>query len=432
MRTIVLGIMSLGLLAGCEGPEGPAGPPGETGPAGPAGEVGPAGPMGEQGPMGIPGDGGACAADSDCDDGLFCNGTESCDVDSGDCVPGTAPDCDDSVSCTVDFCDEGADVCLAFADSSMCESFEVCVPTSGCEGDMPLANPECQMAGWTYGRAIDIVSTGADTSDVTVGVVLDTAELIADSKMAADCADLRFVDGAGMDLPYWIESGCDTSMTTIRVRVPELSFGTNQIYAQYGNPAAAAVSDVNAAYVLFDDFESGALTGWTTGADQFEAGHDDGHAEDATAGAANEGSFGMRLRGDASCFSGPFNGITPFAEMDLMLPASSYCIDFDARADVTGFEFSTSASVAARVRVDGDVLFSDATGCSGSGCTATGTYESQALEIEWGAIDTLRFEGRAGDCSDGNALFDNIRVYGCVVGGEVFTRVVSELDCSAI
>ena len=39
----------------------------------------------------------ACAIDADCDDSLFCNGTETCDVPSGTCQAGTAPICDDGV-----------------------------------------------------------------------------------------------------------------------------------------------------------------------------------------------------------------------------------------------------------------------------------------------------------------------------------------------
>jgi hypothetical protein len=46
-----------------------------------------------------------------CNDGLFCNGTETCNPSSG-CVPGTPPNCDDSVACTVDSCDEANDACV--------------------------------------------------------------------------------------------------------------------------------------------------------------------------------------------------------------------------------------------------------------------------------------------------------------------------------
>jgi hypothetical protein len=46
-----------------------------------------------------------CATDADCDDGLFCNGEETCDTDTGECVAG-APAC---AEC--DTCDEENDEC---------------------------------------------------------------------------------------------------------------------------------------------------------------------------------------------------------------------------------------------------------------------------------------------------------------------------------
>ena len=41
------------------------------------------------------------ATDSLCDNGLFCDGAETCDP-TLDCQAGTAPDVDDGVTCTVD------------------------------------------------------------------------------------------------------------------------------------------------------------------------------------------------------------------------------------------------------------------------------------------------------------------------------------------
>lgn len=46
----------------------------------------------------------ACGSDSECDDGRYCNGLESC-VD-GVCIPGEFVDCDDGNLCTNDTCDD--------------------------------------------------------------------------------------------------------------------------------------------------------------------------------------------------------------------------------------------------------------------------------------------------------------------------------------
>jgi hypothetical protein len=53
----------------------------------------------------------ACADDSDCDDGLWCNGEETCG-DAGECVEGTAVECDDADPCTSDECDEASAACV--------------------------------------------------------------------------------------------------------------------------------------------------------------------------------------------------------------------------------------------------------------------------------------------------------------------------------
>ncbi len=50
-----------------------------------------------------------CRVDSQCDDGLFCNGTEQCV--SGFCQAGEAAACDDGIDCTVDACDEDTRAC---------------------------------------------------------------------------------------------------------------------------------------------------------------------------------------------------------------------------------------------------------------------------------------------------------------------------------
>src|SRR5678816_3304319 len=59
-------------------------------------------------------------ADSLCDDGVFCNGVEHCDVPTRACVAGTTPPCDDTVGCTVGRCDTATDACTQDADDAAC------------------------------------------------------------------------------------------------------------------------------------------------------------------------------------------------------------------------------------------------------------------------------------------------------------------------
>jgi len=53
-----------------------------------------------------------CRSANDCNDGLFCNGTESCSAE-GRCVLGTPVRCDDSIACTTDACVESLHRCVS-------------------------------------------------------------------------------------------------------------------------------------------------------------------------------------------------------------------------------------------------------------------------------------------------------------------------------
>ncbi len=81
--------------------------------------------------------------DSKCDDGIFCNGAETCDPVEG-CLPGTPPDCNDNIECTIDFCNEETDECEHSPDDDFCDDYdvcngiEVCDPASGCLPGTPL------------------------------------------------------------------------------------------------------------------------------------------------------------------------------------------------------------------------------------------------------------------------------------------------------
>jgi len=58
----------------------------------------------------------ACESDAECDDGLFCNGAETC-ADAV-CQAGAPPACDDGIACTVDACSESAGACTSAAPDS--------------------------------------------------------------------------------------------------------------------------------------------------------------------------------------------------------------------------------------------------------------------------------------------------------------------------
>jgi hypothetical protein len=60
--------------------------------------------------------------------------------------------------------------------------------------------------------------------------------------MLASCADLRFFDPSGSAVPYWIETGCNTSKTLVWVRPQLIPAGTSQLHVRMNNPSATPAS----------------------------------------------------------------------------------------------------------------------------------------------------------------------------------------------
>jgi cysteine-rich repeat protein len=123
-----------------------------------------------------------------CDDGVFCNGEETCDPGSG-CLAGTPPVTDDGVGCTVDACDEGADAVLHTPDDSLCDDglycngSETCDAVADCQpGDPPTTDDGVSCTADSCDEANDsIVHTPDDLlcDDADVCTV-DICDAIAD------------------------------------------------------------------------------------------------------------------------------------------------------------------------------------------------------------------------------------------------------------
>jgi hypothetical protein len=90
--------------------------------------------------------------DSECDEGIFCNGVETCDLDTGSCQAGSLDVWDDELSCTFDWCDGVTDSGMTldvddrWVDSYVCNGIETCDPSNpagdnvtGCVSGNPLA-----------------------------------------------------------------------------------------------------------------------------------------------------------------------------------------------------------------------------------------------------------------------------------------------------
>ncbi len=77
---------------------------------------------------------GRCTPPADCDDGLFCNGVEDCVGETFHCVPGTPVDCDDGIACTDDSCNEDTDSCDNIANDANCDDGLFCNGAETCSG----------------------------------------------------------------------------------------------------------------------------------------------------------------------------------------------------------------------------------------------------------------------------------------------------------
>jgi len=77
---------------------------------------------------------GACVSGTgiNCDDHLFCTGTETCNPATG-CVAGTPPASDDGVACTVDACNEASDHIDHTPNDGLCPSGFACNAAAGCQ-----------------------------------------------------------------------------------------------------------------------------------------------------------------------------------------------------------------------------------------------------------------------------------------------------------
>jgi len=165
-----------------------------------------------------------CLLDSDCDDGLFCNGAETCF--GGSCQAGPAVDCNDSIDCTLDACNEGTDACDNVPDDNFCDNgvfcdgAETCDAGSGCQpGSDPCAGQFCD--------------EGSDTC--------------YECEVDADCDDGQFCNGAETCFSGVCQAGDD----------PCPGEGCDEA-GDVCLPAGSCLYDT--------DFESGA-GGWTNGAD---------------------------------------------------------------------------------------------------------------------------------------------------------------------
>jgi len=108
-----------------------------------------------------------CLADVDCDDGEFCDGAETCDLGTGECIAGTPVDVDDGVGCTDDSCDEVNNVVVNAPNDGLCDNGEFCDGSETCDAvnDCQAGTPPCDPATETCDETGDICEPPGCQSD---------------------------------------------------------------------------------------------------------------------------------------------------------------------------------------------------------------------------------------------------------------------------
>ncbi len=121
-----------------------------------------------------------CVVNADCDDGLFCNGAETCAA--GVCQAGTAVNCSDGVVCTDDSCNEVTNTCDSVANNANCDNGLFCDGVETCSATL-----DCQ-AG-TAVNCNDGVGCTTDSCNETTNACDNTPDNVA-------CDDGLFCNGA--------------------------------------------------------------------------------------------------------------------------------------------------------------------------------------------------------------------------------------------
>src|ERR1035437_6651579 len=99
------------------------------------------------------------------------------------------------------------------------------------------------MPGWLYKVPITVNNPGGSSlTNYQISIAVNTQALIAASKMSGTGDDIRFSDGSCTNLPYWIESGINTTNTVIWINDNLIPPGSSTIYMYYGNAAASPAS----------------------------------------------------------------------------------------------------------------------------------------------------------------------------------------------
>lgn len=185
--------------------------------------------------------------------------------------------------------------------------------------------------GLGYRTTISLNNPNATTlTDYQVRVTFDSQSLISAGKMRTDCGDIRFrASNSVTELPYYLESGCNTTTTIAWVKVNSMPAGSSNIYMYHGRLAQTSASSGSDVFIFFDNFETGAngdrvdATKWPTLSSSASLSGDAWIKSTAT---VNEGS----LSGSNNTMSGQDSVYREMTSQTFTIPAgTSATVDFN-------------------------------------------------------------------------------------------------------
>jgi len=136
-------------------------------------------------------------------------------------------------------------------------------------------SPAWALSGWIFRKKFTVAGTAAGAQanyqmrlEVHFGPGTDSPGVVYLGGHAKDdFSDLRFLNSAGAQLHYWIDtylySAHDRCYIWVELDSIPVSPGTADFWMYYDNAAAATGSSGTATFEAFEDFESGALAAWT-------------------------------------------------------------------------------------------------------------------------------------------------------------------------
>ncbi len=108
---------------------------------------------------------------------------------------------------------------------------------------------------------------GQDYYDMQVNYTFDTAAQISAGRMETDCSDIHFtqtINGRLMEIPFWLEEGCNTSSTTFWIKMPRIQYNNpskSNIQLWHGDTNYGLIdSNPHRTFDFFDDFSEDITT----------------------------------------------------------------------------------------------------------------------------------------------------------------------------